>query len=56
VSWGRLALLAFSLWLLWQGAKDPYPPEPFTWTGLAVKTFFIIFFYVLLTPLFEVFP
>lgn len=56
MSWGRLTLLVLSLCLLWQGAKDPSPPEPFTWSGLLLKAFLIIFFYALFTPLFTVLP
>ena len=55
MSWGRFALWVVALWLLWRGAKDPSPPEPFTWTGLLVKTFLILFFYVVLSTLFMVF-
>lgn len=41
------------LWSLYDNLKNPEPPEEFTWTGLLLKTLFILFFYVLFSVLFR---
>lgn len=47
--------VALLLWGAWDNTKNPPEPEPFTWTGLAVKVAFILFFHTLLTILLNVF-
>jgi hypothetical protein len=47
----RFLLFLLALWLLWGNVKDPPEPEPFTWTGLLVKTLLILVSYVLISAI-----
>lgn len=41
--------VALLLWGAWDNTKNPSDPEPLTWTGLAVRAVFLLFFHVLLS-------
>ncbi len=47
-----LLVLVGVAFLMWGNTGEQSEPEPFTWSGLAIKVFLIIFFYMLITALF----